>query len=401
MPVYSYKAIDAEASNVTGEVTADTPRQARDLIRGRGLTIERVHARQDRSARGFWQKRWARRHRAETVGFIRDLATLLGAGIPLLEALDTLAEQYKGALRGVVLGLREHIAAGRSLAEAMESAPAVFDELCVGITRVGESAGTLDAALARLADFKEHAHRLRSRVGTALLYPAVVALVGLAVTIFLMTFVVPNLLSTLVESGRRLPAVTAMVKGASDFLIGYGWLLLGAVAGLAMVVRLLLVTPAGRRVWDRALLRTPLVGELVRKETIARLAVVLAALLRSGVVFVQALATARRTVRNSVFEEALRRCEEAIGAGQDISPPLERTGVFPPMVVHMLAVGQQAGELEGVLEQLAAAYEHHVETVTQRITAVLEPALIVVLAVMVGFVAFATILPILETSNVL
>jgi len=401
MAVYSYKAIDADASAVTGEVAADTPRQARDLLRQRGLTVEQIQAREERPMPTFWERRQAGRQAAKTVGFIRDLSTLLTAGIPLLEGLDTLARQHKGAFRAVVLSMREHIAAGGSLADAMARKQAFFDDLCVGITRVGENTGTLDAALGRLADFKEHGQRLRSRVGTALLYPALVAIVGVAVTIFLMTFVVPSLLSTLAESGKELPAITGVVKGVSDFLIGYGWALLAGVVGVAAAVKLLLNTPGGRRRWHQLLLRIPLVGELITKETIARLSVVLAALLRSGVVFVQALEIARRTVRNVVFQEALARCEEAVRAGQDIAVPLERTGVFPPMVVQMLAVGQQTGEVENVLERLARAYEHHVETATQRLTAVLEPALIVILALMVGFVAFATILPILEASNVL
>jgi len=401
MPVYTYKAVDVDASTVTGEVAADTPRQARDLLRERGLTIEQIQARRDRRRASFWEKRRARRWRAQTVGFIRDLSTLLGAGIPLVEAMDTLAAQHKGAFRAMLLGLREHVAAGGSLADAMERRQEYFDELCVGIARVGENTGTLETALARLAEFKEHAQRLRSRVGTALLYPAIVSVVGAAVTIFLMTFVVPNLLATLTESGKELPAVTRIVKGASDFLVAYGWTLIPAAAVVVVAMRVLLNTAGGRRLWHRALLRIPLVGELIRKETIARLSIVLAALLRSGVVFTQALGIARRTVRNVVFQEALSRCEQAVGAGADIALPLRRTGVFPPMVVQMLAIGQQAGELERMLERLAAAYQRQVDTATQRLAAVLEPALIVLLAVMVGFIAFATILPILEVSNVL
>ena len=401
MPVYSYKAVDVDASVVAGEVSADTPRQARDALRSRGLTIAQIQARRESAGVGFWQRRAAKRHDARTVEFIRNLSTLLGAGIPLLEALDTLAKRQQGTFGAMVLGLRERIASGSGLAEAMERHSAFFDGLCVAIARVGENTGTLDVALARLADFKEHTRRLRSRVGTAFLYPAIVGIVGVAVMIFLMTFVVPKLLSTLAESGRELPAVTRVVKGASDFLLGYGWVVATGVAVLAVAVKLLVRTPVGLRTWHRLLLQVPLVGELVRKETIARLAVVLAALLRSGVVFLRALEVARGTVRNAVFRDALVRCEQAVGAGQDIAVPLEQTGVFPPMVIKMLAVGQQAGELEQMLDQLAAAYEHQVDTATQRLTAVLEPALIIALALMVGFIAFATILPILEASNVL
>jgi len=401
MPVFAYRAIDATAAAVTGEVAADTPRQARDRLRALGLTIELIQPRPRREKPGFWQRRRARRRSGEVVGFIRDLATLLAAGIPLLEAVDTLARQHKGPFGAAVLALGEDIAAGSSLAEAMKANGAYFDQLCVSIAAVGENTGTLETALARLAEFKEHARRLRGRVATALIYPGIVATVGVAVTVFLMTFVVPQLLTTLSESGRPLPAVTRWVKAASDFLLGYGWAVcLGAIA-LAVGAKLLIATPAGRRGWHRLVLRIPLVGELVRKETIARLAVILAALLRSGVVFLQALTVARNTVRNEVFREELGRCERAVTAGRDIAPALQGSAVFPPMMVKMLAVGQQAGELEGMLEQLAVAYEHQVETATQRLTAVLEPALIIALAMLVGFVAFATVLPILEASHVL
>ena len=401
MPVYSYRAIDLDASAVAGEVAADTPRQARDLLRGRGLTIQQIQPRPERPGASFWRRRQARRYRARTAGFIRDLSTLLGAGIPLVEAIDTLCRQQAGAFKAVLLSLREDVAAGAGLAEAMERRRPFFDELCVSIARVGESTGTLEEALERLAEFKEHADRLRSRIGTAMLYPAVVAIVGAAVMIFLMTFVVPNLLSTLVESGRPLPAVTMVVKAVSDFLLAYGWAVAAAAAGLAVGVHVALRTSLGRRCWHRLLLHIPMIGELVRKETIARLSIILAALLRSGVVFVEAVGTARRTIPNVVFQDALRQCEQAVGAGQDIAVPLARSGVFPPMVVQMLAVGQQAGEVEKMLDRLAEAYERQVETASQRLTAVLEPAMIVLLALMVGFIAFATILPILEASNVL
>lgn len=401
MAVYSYKAVEADDSPITGDVAAGSPRQARDLLRAKGLTVHQIQARPEKVTINFWSHRRARRHSPAITGFVRDLSTLLAAGIPLLESLDTLIRQNKGSVRAVLLDLREQIASGNSLAEAMRRQGAFFDDLCVNIAGVGENTGTLDVALARLADFKEHAQRLKSRVGTALIYPGIVALVGMAVMIFLMTFVVPNLLATLQQSGRPLPAVTRIVKGISDFLRGYGWLAGLGVIALGFGLRRLIGTARGKMLWHRIILRLPLVGELVRKETIARLAVVLAALLRSGVVFLQAVQIARKTTGNVIFQKALLACEEAVESGQDIAMPLEKTGVFPPMVVQMLAVGQQAGELENMLEQLAKAYERHVDTATARLTAVLEPALILILAIMVGFIVFATILPILEASNVL
>ena len=405
MPVYAYKAMNADAAEVAGEVLADTPRQARDVLRARGLSVERMGERPVQCRATFRQRRRGRRGRVHTASAIRELSVLLGVGIPLTEALQTLCRQCdRGggprALRGVLLAVREDVAAGVSLAEAMARQSAWFDELCVSATGVGERTGTLDKALARLADFLEHAGRLRGRVGTALIYPAVVAVVGLGVTIFLMTFVVPGLLGALTEAGRSLPAVTRLVKAASDFLLTYGLLVLAGAAAVGIAVALAARTAPGRRVTHRLVLRLPLVGRLLVKQTVGRICVVMATLLESGVVFTEAVAVTRRTVGNVVFQDALARCEAAVAAGRDVAAALEASAVFPAMVVHMWSVGQQSGEMEGMLLRIAETYRQEVEQSAARLTALLEPAMIVLLALLVGFVALATILPILEASHV-
>ncbi len=236
---------------------------------------------------------------------------------------------------------------------------------------------------------------------TALLYPAVVTTVGLAVMVFLMTYVVPNLLDTLVEAQRELPAITRIVKGASDLLLGGWWALLIGLAALVLALRTVVRSERGHEVLDRLLLKVPVLGELARKENTSRMAVVLAALLESGLQFVEAVRITRSTLRNRVFRRALERYEEAVQAGRDVAGPLAATAVFPPMVVRMLAVGQESGRLEEMLEELARTYDQEVSVAARRLTALLEPVLIVILAVLVGCIAFATILPILEASNVL
>lgn len=401
MAVFAYRALDVDASAVSGTVTADTPRQARDLLRDRGLTITRVDEMRPSARSGLMERRRGRAARRETVAFIRELATLLRAGIPLHAALRTLGRQHGRAFRAAVEQLADQVAQGTSLAEAMDRQRVYFDEMCVSVVRVGESTGSLDVALKRLADFKERALRLQSRVVTALLYPAVVLVVGVAVSVFLMTYVVPNLLSTLVEAGKPLPAVTQGVKTASDFLLAWWPAVLGGIAGLAILLRLVLQTERGHALFDRLALALPVFGDLVRKEITSRLAVVMAALLRSGLPFVEAIRITRRTLHNRVFRRAMEAYEQAVNAGRDVAAPLEATGVFSPMVVQMLAVGQESGELEDMLEQLAEAYDQEVQIATQRLTALLEPALIILLAVLIGAIAFATVLPILEMSDVL
>jgi type IV pilus assembly protein PilC len=402
MAVYAYKALDVDATPLSGTIVADTPRQARDELRGRGLTITEVaEFRQGAAHRAFFARRRGRAAEREVVAFIRELATLLRAGIPLHSALGTLAAQHKRHFRAVVEQLGDQVAQGTALAEAMSRQGEYFDELCVSVVRVGETTGSLDVALRRLADFKEKALRLQSRVITALLYPSVVTALGLAVSVFLMTYVVPGLLSTLVDAGKELPAVTRLVKAVSDLLLHWWWLLIAAVVVAAAAARSALRTERGHAFMDRLMLRLPVIGDLVRKETTSRMAVVMAALLRSGLVFVEAIQITRRTMKNRVFRRAMDEYEAAVKAGRDVAAPLAASGVFSPMVVQMLAVGQQSGELEEMLEQLAESYDQEVAVATQRLTALLEPLLIVLLAVMIGLIAFATILPILEMSNVM
>jgi type II secretory pathway component PulF len=354
-----------------------------------------------RSGRRRWLSKPNRRLQAEVTAFIRELGTLVRAGIPLLDALGTLAQQHSRTLRPVIQELTDEVAAGTGLAEAMSRRQDCFDSLSVSIVSVGENTGSLDDSLLRLAQFKEKSQQLRSRLTTALLYPAVVLVIGLGVTIFLMTYVVPSLLTSLERADRQLPVITQWVKSASDAMVHWWWAMLAGLGLLVAGIRIFAATAAGRRWMDRLLLRIPVLGDLARKENTSRLSVVLAALLRSGLSFVEALRVTRRTIRNTVYVKALEDYEQAVLAGADVSGPLKSSGVFSPMVVQMLAVGQQSGELEEMLDQLAQAYDQQVATAAARLTAVLEPLLIVLLAILVGFIAIATILPILEASNVL
>jgi type II secretory pathway component PulF len=400
MAVYTYNAVDLDTSPVAGTIIADTARQARDALREQGLTLTRL-APVAQPARRLWHRGRGHRSQDEVLALVRELATLLQAGIPLLSALQTLSRQHRRRFKAVVQQLADQVAAGTSLADAMDRQGAYFDELCVSIVRVGESTGALETALKRLAEFKEKASRLHSRVTTALIYPAVVCVIGVAVSIFLMTYVVPNLLDTLTQAGKELPWITRIVKGASDLLLGWWWALLLAAGGVAAAVRWVLSTRRGRTAADRLILRLPVIGDLVNKENTSRMAVVLSALLRSGLPFVEAVRITRQTLRSSIFRRAMDEYATAVSAGRDVAVALEASGVFSPMVVQMLAVGQEAGQLEDMLQQLADAYDLQVATATQRLAAVLEPLLIVLLAVLVGSIAFATILPILEATNVL
>lgn len=400
MAVFDYNAIDMDAKGVAGTIVADTPRQARDTLRQRGLTITDISSASRAAGK---VGRWAGRPRCQTevVAFVRELATLLATGIPLLSALQTLTVQHTGEFGKIIQHLADQVAGGVSLADAMGTHTAYFDEITANIVRVGENTGSLDTALKQLADFKEKGHRLRSRVTTALMYPAVVLTIGLAVTLFLMTYVVPILLEGLTDTGKELPAITAAVKAVSDALISGWWVILLVVAGLVAGFVLTIRNERGQYLLHKCLLKIPLVGDLITKDTTARMAVVLAALLRSNLQFIDAIDITRQTIRNRVFRRALKDYRDAVAAGKDVAGPLAATGVFSPMVTQMLAVGQETGQLEEMLDQLAETYDRQVDTAVTRLTALLEPVMIILLAILVGVVSFATILPILESSNVL
>jgi general secretion pathway protein F len=401
MGVFAYKATDTTASLVRGTIMADTARQARDELRGKGLTIHDILEQTPTNWRALRIFRRPGRSASKLGSAVRELATLLGAGIPLLESLDTIAGQYKGNFRSSLLVLRERVAAGSSLAEAMRDQPDVYDTLCVQMVDVGESAGNLDVVLEQVASFSERSTQFKDRVTSAMLYPAMVLMMSMGVGMFLMTVVVPMLLDNLLDAGRPLPLPTRVLKGMSDTMRDHGWWLAIVVAAAIAGVVALLRTERGKLVWHRCVLGMPLVGGMAQKQEIARIAMIISTLMKSGIVFLQALETAARTTKNLVIGRALLRGRDAVLAGRDIGDALAPTGIFPPMVIQIFAVGQQSGKLEEMLDRLSETYERQVNSLATRLAAALEPILIVFLSVFVGFILFATILPILEAGNVL
>jgi len=407
MPVYSYEAVypDRARQIVSGVITADTPRLARHELRARGLSIEHLSPQEAKSRGRFASALFPLRRRGgathKVISFIRELATLLGVGVPLIEAMDDIARQHRGRFRTTLLLMRDRVAAGLGLAEAMREHPLTFDELCVQIIEVGEDSGTLDTALERLARFKERSRQLKGKATTALIYPCIVLTMAIGISIFLMTFVVPTILQPLVELNRPLPLPTRIVKSASDALIRWGWLMAAGSGGVMSLIVAVVRTQRGRRIFDAAMLRVPLFGALTLKAALVRIAVVMSTLLKSGVEFVCALQVAQRVTSNIVIKDALGRCEQAVAAGSDIGAALEKTAVFPSLVVQVFSVGQQSGRLEEMLDRLAEDYDHDVAVTTQRLGAAIEPALILTLASVVLLVALATMLPILEAGDVL
>ncbi|MEM8736894.1 MAG: type II secretion system F family protein [Planctomycetota bacterium] len=401
MAVFSYIAVEG-----SGTVAADSLRGARDTLRRRGLTVSRVDevtAGEGRTRAGRWGAgRWGAGGRFDLKEVARELATLLGVGVPVVEAIEALSRSRRGKARAILDTLSERLRNGVSLADAMRE-PAVathFDELSVQLVEVGEQAGTLEEVLDRLAEFRERRDELRSRLGTAMLYPGFVTVVAAGTSVFLMTAVVPKVLEPLRAQGRDLPAITKVVQSASEALVDYGLVLGLGAALLCLAGFWALRDERGKEWWHRMQLKLPLVGPVLRKQAMTQMAVAISTLQRSGIDFSRACALTARSTPQRVIRRALQDARDAVVNGSDVASALEATGQFPPVVVQAFAVGQQSGQLEKTLDRVAKTYEADVQRSTQRLTSMLEPVLIVLIAFLVGAIALATMLPILEASDV-
>lgn len=325
---------------------------------------------------------------------------MLGAGIPMLESLDTIADQQAGVFRSAILQVRDKVAAGASLADALSDRPDLFDAASVHMVEVGENSGTLDTVLSELAEFKRKQLGLRDSVTTALVYPIFLVGFGLAAAVFLMTWVLPPLLENLQETMDTLPWPTRIVRAMSDALIGHWLLIVTASLAIIATTAAILRSDTGRHWWHRKLLRLPLIGPMAVKQNISRIAMVIATLTRSGVELTRAVELAETSTGNVIFKDALRQCGARIAAGQEVAAALEGSGAFPPLAVRVFSVGQESGKLDEMLFRLAEDYDRQVAVRSARVTALIEPVLILVLAGMVGFLLLATVLPILEAGNV-
>lgn len=396
MPVYSYRAFGPGAAIVRGLVTADSPFAARQSLRQRGLAASRLaecrpkRTRIGRRVSPLALSRWC-----------RDLATLLMVGLPLPEALSSVAGRSPKLLSRIGLSLAQDVQSGRPLSDAMADAPQAFDELSVSLARAGEESGQLEKALSQLGDFKHRSSRFGSALFTSLLYPLLVALMGIVVALFLMTYVLPGIIEPLTELGKPLPAVTRVVKGASDLLIGYGWTLLIAVPLVIWAAWSLWNRPSVRGRIERWLLRVPVLGQAIATKAALEVSSVLATLHSSGVGLTRALDIAAGTLSNRTIAQSLRRASAAVLEGREAASVLQADGLFPPVFVHGLAIGQKTGELDSTLVRLSGELEHELNTTSQRLATVLEPLVIVVLATFVLIICMATLLPILEAGNVL
>ena len=401
MGVYRYQAIDPVESLVRGTVTADSIQQARRQLREQGLTVRRI--REEQLGKSEWLPQLLGSYRRQAQQWehsIDELAMLLQAGVPLLEALDTIARQARHGFRTTMLSVRDKVANGSSFAAALRDHPHVFDLVSVQLVEVGENSGELDVVLRELADFKQHSSQFKDQVATILIYPAFLCVLGVAAAIFLMTQVMPPLLESLRETMPELPGPTRLVQGFSQFLVAYGWLVALAGVVISVIFILMLRVPSIRLRYDRLWLSIPVLGQLSLKQTLARVSMVIAVLARSGIPLTRSFELAAETCHNTAIRQAPEKCASLVAKGQSIPEALRHSPIFPPIVLQIFAIGEESGKLEELLGKLSSDYTRQVGQRSARIAALLEPALIIILATFIGFLMLSIILPILEAGNV-
>jgi general secretion pathway protein F len=405
MPVFAYRALDAAGKTIRGMIDADSPRSARMKLRGSGIyptelleetRSETSQIQTTRSLRTLFQ----RVRLQDTAVMTRQLATLIGAGVPLVPALNALITQVENDnLRKVITQVRERVNEGSTLSDAMKPYPRVFSDLYTNMVGAGEASGALEVVLLRLADFIENQVNLRNKIRATLAYPIFMFFIGSGILFFLLTFVIPSVAQIFRDSHRVLPAPTILLLAISGFLKNYWWLLVGMIIGAAMGCRRYFGTEAGRMFYDRLKLRVPILGGLSTKIAISRFARTLATLLHSGIPLLSCLEIVRTVVNNRVIAEVIEGAQENIREGQDIHTPLARGGIFPSMVLQMIAIGERSGELEHMLFKVAEAYDNEVESSIGSLTSMLEPVMILAMGVVVGFIVLAILLPIFEMTQ--
>jgi len=402
MSSYRYKAVDEEGATVSGVLVAGSAEEARAKVREMRLFPQEVAPARDAGRRAFsWLPSGVGRAAGHLSLFTRHGSVLLASGVPLTEALAVLAEQceHRG-LRRALTEIHESANAGRSLAEALGDHPRFFDRSYVGVVAAGEKSGHMAEILSRLADFLERRRLVQSKLTTALIYPALLVVMVVVVLAFISGYVVPMIAPLLKQRGTPLPLSTELLFTIGDFVRYRGWTLPAAAIVAALLIAWLRTTSFGRRRLDALILRAPLVGGLMLKGVLSRFASTLAMLLRTGVPAVEALQIVRTLLKNAAFDAEIEAVREAVITGREISSRMRSSSLFPPMVSYVVSVGERSGNLAEVLERVAGAYDLEVDIASRRLLAVLEPALILVMAVVVGFVAASLMVTILELSHI-
>jgi len=398
MPVYKYKAIDESGKAVQGVIDADSPKGATEKLKRQGVFLSSLREAKEGRSRSFNPFKGIKI--SELAVTTRQFSTLISAGLPLEASLSALSEQTEDAKLGQVLAqVKERVSEGSSLANALNEHNDIFSDLYINIVRAGEASGTLDIVLLRLADFLETQAALTSRVRGALIYPMFMFFIGGGVLFFTMTYVIPRIAKIFEESQSSLPLMTLILIKISDFLNNYILLILLFAIIIFFAAIRFNRTERGKMFFDRLMLKVPVFGKLTSMVVISRFTRTLGTLLSSGIPLLDALEIGEAVMGNKVYGKTLEEVRVNVREGASLAQPLKESGVFPPLVTRMIAVGEQTGEMEAMLSKVADIYDQQVETMVSTLTSLLEPVMIVIIGAVMAFIVFAVLLPIFNLTS--
>ncbi len=402
MPVYEYKGVTVHGKKVSGFQDGESLKSVRIKLKKDGIVVLDIHeggAIRAGASREF-RLGSGRVRLGDLANTTRQLATLLSSGLPLMDALTVLVDQEESAgLKTALSSVRDAVREGASLADALRANPKAFSQLYVNMVSAGEASGTLEITLDRLADFLDEQVRFRGRFASALAYPALMTVIGVGVLFFLFSFVLPRVVGMFEDMKQQLPFITVALLWLVKFLSSFWWAILMVLGVAAYYLRRYLRTPAGKAWLDARLLRFPVFGNLIRMIAVSRFTRTLGTLLQSGVPALTALDIVKSVIGNTILADAVHKARENVREGESIAEPLRRSGLFPPVVVQMVSVGEKSGELEKMLLKISDSFDRTVDTRITALMSLLEPVIILVMGLVVGFIVIAIMLPILQMSS--
>ncbi|MBI4244690.1 MAG: type II secretion system F family protein [Planctomycetes bacterium] len=408
MPVFTYKALNSVGKEATGVLNADSPRDARLKLKSMNLFAVDIEPMVDvktgqlRSTSKIPLVGKGRIKPDELAMLTRQIATMLQSGIQIMQALTALIEQLDNKrLRAVMLAVRERVAGGVAFSEALNAYPRYFDPLYVNMIKAGEASGNLDKIMIRISDYLLSSHRIQSKVKGALTYPIFIMIVAAGMVVFMLTFVLPQVTSVITSNtNARLPLPTEMLLAVSSFLSRFWWVIFAGIIALVLFIKGLKKTKEGRHMVDSLKMKIPFLGQLFKKAAVSRFCVTFATLLESGLPAVESLRIVKNTVNNQVLADIINEASNKIVEGSDISAPFKKYKVFPPVLVYMISIGEESGQLPELLKQLSKSYDEEIEIQSQRLTTMLEPLLILVTSLIIGAIVISVLMPVLEMSNI-
>lgn len=394
MPLFQYRARNAQGQLVDGEIETDTERTANAKLAGQGLIPLEIKLKKKKGEGGGIFARFQRVPLKSQAIFFRQFSTMINAGLSLVRSLDILTQQTEDKkLKTIATQVKQTVQDGATLEQALQQHPQTFNQLSVSLVRAGETGGVLDEVLERLATFLEKDQQLRSKVRSAMTYPAIVFVMAIGIVLFLVTFVLPTFISMFEGLDLQLPTPTKVLLVLSKIIRGYWYIVIIALIGAYIAFSRYLGTEMGKRQYDRFILKMPVFGQLNQKVAISRFSRTLGTLLNSGVPVLHAMEVVAQAAANTVVTSAVMKARASIREGESIADPLGQSGIFPPMVTQMIAVGEETGNLSGMLQKISDFYDLEVETTLSALTSLLEPLLMVGMGGIVGFIVISMFLP--------